>query len=169
MFSERSKVLSPDISSIFAQARLPLYTGIYLMQTSSNCKLTASLSLSRLRFVSRNPLSSRPRLGSCCEMRLAVFSSDQSHDETSFWPSLNQFSEITNKLNMILHHSSRPNYHGINKLNLASSRQCRFDPCVPQCSSVFRLSRLGSRYFKIKQISISRVENKPCLAAARKS
>ena len=139
MFSERSKVLSPDISSIFAQARLPLYTGIYLMQTSSNCKLTASLSLSRLRFVSRNPLSSRPRLGSCCEMRLAVFSSDQSHDETSFWPSLNQFSEITNKLNMILHHSSRPNYHGINKLNLASSRQCRFDPCLPIIPSRFSI------------------------------
>ena len=75
MFSVRSKVLSPDISSIFAEPRLPRYTGIYLMQTSSNCcKLTAShspslplslsLSLSlSLRFVSRNPLSSRPRLG----------------------------------------------------------------------------------------------------------
>ena len=88
MFSERSKVLSPDISSIFAKPSVPHYTGIYLMQTSSNCKLTTSHSPSLsvfLRFVSRNPSFFPSRPGSRCEMRLAVFSSDQSHDETSFW------------------------------------------------------------------------------------
>lgn len=81
MFIERSKVLCPDISSIFAEPRLPPCTGIYLMQTSTNCKLTTSHSDSPSLSFFPSPTES------CCEceLRLAVFSSDQSHDETSFW------------------------------------------------------------------------------------
>ena len=155
------KIQSPQpryIVNICRAQSLPhYYPGTYLMQTQSNCKLTTSHS--------PLPLSLALFLEILClgllivwdEIGCVLFWSISWRD--FFLASLNQFWGITNKLNMI------PAARTI----MESTSSTLPPPDNADLIPVFLLSRLGSRYFKIKQIgnraNLTR-EGLSCLAAS---